>query len=105
MSFGHPVSLTLSLKPYSVLTLMVVLDPQQRTRINRSQMVQDQIVEKRVLSVNYFPKESRLVTFRDPWSFPVLFHPACNHLIRAHLEDIAQKVGRILAIFDFCSIR
>ncbi|RJE20348.1 sec1 family [Aspergillus sclerotialis] len=82
-------------KSYVVWTSF--LDPQQRTRINRSQMVQDQIVEKRVLNINYFPKESRLVTFRDPWSFPVLFHPACNHLIRAHLEDIAQKVVSLCA--------
>lgn len=79
------------------LTLMAVLDPEQRARINRSQMAQTQIAEKRVLNINYFPRESRLVTFRDPWSFPVLFHPACNHLIRAHLEEIAQKVRHYLA--------
>ncbi|KAF7585957.1 vacuolar sorting protein VPS33/slp1 [Aspergillus hancockii] len=68
------------------------LDPQQRTRLERSQMAQEQIASFRVMSADYFPRESRLVTFRDPWSFPVLFHPGCNHLIRAHLEGLAQKI-------------
>ncbi|KAE8376896.1 Sec1-like protein [Aspergillus bertholletiae] len=68
------------------------LDPQQRTRLERSQMAQEQIAGFRVMSADYFPRESRLVTFRDPWSFPVLFHPGCNHLIRGHLEGLAQKV-------------
>ncbi|KAE8361649.1 Sec1-like protein [Aspergillus caelatus] len=68
------------------------LDPQQRTRLERSQMAQEQIASFRVMSADYFPRESRLVTFRDPWSFPVLFHPGCNHLIRGHLEGLAQKI-------------
>ncbi|KAE8329539.1 Sec1-like protein [Aspergillus sergii] len=68
------------------------LDPQQRTRLERSQMAQEQIAGFRVMSADYFPRESRLVTFRDPWSFPVLFHPGCNHLIRGHLEGLAQKI-------------
>jgi syntaxin-binding protein 1 len=33
-----------------------------------------------------------VITFRDPWSFPVLFHPGCSHLIKNHLQDLAQKV-------------
>ena len=72
-----------------------VLDPAQRLRLERSQMAQDQVAEFRVLNINFYPKESHVVTFRDPWSFPVLFHPGCNHLIRGHLEDIAQKVGHL----------
>jgi syntaxin-binding protein 1 len=56
-------------------------------------MAKDQIADTRVMNINFYPRESRLVTFRDPWSFPVLFHPACNNLIRGHLEDIAQKVS------------
>lgn len=56
-------------------------------------MAKSQIAEFRVLNIDFYPKESRVVTFRDPWSFPVLFHPGCNHLIRGHLEEIAQKVG------------
>ncbi|EAW12936.1 Sec1 family protein [Aspergillus clavatus NRRL 1] len=68
------------------------LDPQQRARLDRSQMAREQIADFRVLNIDFFPRESRLVTFRDPWSFPVLFHPGCNHLIRGHLQDLAQKV-------------
>lgn len=48
----------------------------------------------RVLNVEFFPRESHLVTFRDPWSFPVLYHPACSNLVKQHLEDLAQKVCR-----------
>ena len=55
-------------------------------------MAREQIANFQIMSADYFPRESRLVTFRDPWSFPVLFHPGCNHLIRAHLEGLAQKV-------------
>jgi syntaxin-binding protein 1 len=71
-----------------------VLDPQQRARLDRSQMAREQIADFRVMNIDFFPRESRLVTFRDPWSFPVLFHPGCNHLIRGHLQDLAQKVTR-----------
>lgn len=55
-------------------------------------MAKEQIAEFRVMNIDFYPKESRVVTFRDPWSFPVLFHPGCNHLIRSHLEELAQKV-------------
>lgn len=51
-----------------------------------------------MLNVEFFPRESHLVTFRDPWSFFALFHPACNNLVKQHLEDVAQKVGIAFAI-------
>lgn len=69
-----------------------VLDPGLRARFDRSQMVQEQLAGFQTISIDYFPRESRLVTFRDPWSFPVLFHPDCNHLIRQHLATLAHKV-------------
>jgi syntaxin-binding protein 1 len=56
-------------------------------------MARERIAEFHVMNINFYPRESRLITFRDPWSFPVLFHPGCNNLIRRHLEDLAQKVG------------
>ena len=56
-------------------------------------MAREQISLFKVLNIEWYPRESHLVTFRDPWSFPVLFHPACNHLVRHHIEDLAQKVG------------
>lgn len=46
----------------------------------------------RDLNLEFFPRESHLVTFRDPWSFPTLFNPACNQLVQKHMVDLAQKV-------------
>ena len=55
-------------------------------------MAEQQIRMFKVMHLNYHPRESHLVVFRDPWSFPVLFHPDCNNLVRQHMEDIAEKV-------------
>ncbi|KAJ5312832.1 hypothetical protein N7508_003662 [Penicillium antarcticum] len=73
------------------------LDPQQRARIDRSQMARERIAEFHVMNINFYPRESHLITFKDPWSFPVLFHPGCNNLIRPHLEDLAQKIVSLCA--------
>ncbi|KAJ5894228.1 hypothetical protein N7495_005919 [Penicillium taxi] len=73
------------------------LDPQLRARIDRSQNAQDSIADSRIMNINFYPRESHLVTFHDPWSFPVLFHPDCNHLIRSHLQDLAQKIVSLCA--------
>jgi syntaxin-binding protein 1 len=72
-----------------------VLDPQQRSRLDRSPMTRDMIAGMHTLNVDFYPRESRVATFRDPWSFPVLFHPGCNNLVRAHLEDLSRKVRRL----------
>ncbi|BCS29450.1 Sec1 family protein [Aspergillus puulaauensis] len=82
-------------KSYLVWTSF--LDPGLRARFDRSQMVQEQLAGFQTISIDYFPRESRLVTFRDPWSFPVLFHPDCNHLIRQHLATLAHKAVSICA--------
>lgn len=74
-----------------------VLDKQQRDRLERSQMSQEQIASFRVMTTDYFPRESRLVTFRDPWSFPILFNPACNRLVPDHLSDLAEKIVHVCA--------
>lgn len=63
-----------------------------KERLDKSSVAREQITVFRVLNIDFFPRESHLVTFRDPWSFPILFHPACNNLIRQHMEDLAQKV-------------
>lgn len=83
------------------LTMSPVLDPQERARLEKLQVARDQIAEFRTLNIDFFPRESHLVTLRDPWSFPVLFHPGCNHLIRGHLEELSRKVSRdrILVLF------
>lgn len=69
-----------------------VLPPEQRARLDQSSMARKQIAQLKVLNVEFYPRESHLITFRDPWSFPTLFHPACNHLVRKHMDDLAQKV-------------
>ena len=73
---------------------MLVLQPEQRARLDQSSMAREQIAQLRILNVDFYPRESHLITFRDPWSFPTLFHPACNQLVRRHMDELAQKVHR-----------
>ena len=68
------------------------LEPQLRSRINGFSSARDQIADLRVVNIDFYPRESHLAIFRDPWSFPTLFHPGCNNLVRGHLEDLAAKV-------------
>lgn len=101
-------------KAYLVWT--TVLDPQLRRRLDSSQLAQQQLAGEgpstprsrfyctknfrtgfETLTIDFFPRESHLVTFRDPWSFPVLYHPACNNLVREHMQILAQKVSDAVA--------
>ncbi|KAH8880667.1 Sec1 family protein [Thozetella sp. PMI_491] len=79
----------------SFLVWTAVLEPSLRRRIDSSPLAQQQIAGFETLSIDFFPRESHLITFRDPWSFPVLYHPACNHLVREHLQVLAQKISDI----------
>lgn len=45
------------------------------------------------LCIDFFPRESHVVTFRDPYSFPMLYNPKCNDLVKDHMETLARKVG------------
>jgi len=71
-----------------------LLDPQLHRRLTSSKQAQEQMGGQgfKTLSIDYYPNESHLVTFRDPWSFPILFHPSCNDLVRDHMQTLAQKV-------------
>ncbi|TKA69182.1 hypothetical protein B0A49_04120, partial [Cryomyces minteri] len=83
-----------------------LLHPALRDRIDKSTIAREQIKLFRVLNVEFLPRESHVVTFRDPWSFPVLFHPACNNLVKQHMEDMAQKiVGVCVALGEYPTIR
>ena len=73
-----------------------MLEPSLRDRIDKTSIAREQIALFKVLNVEFFPRESHLVTFRDPWSFFALYHPACNNLVKQHLEDVAQKVTYML---------
>lgn len=69
-----------------------VLPSELRAKLDQSALAREQIVRIRALNIDFFPRESHLITFRDPWSFPTLFHPACNQLVQTHMEDLAKKV-------------
>ena len=76
----------------SFLVWTALLDPQLRRRIDSSPTAQRQLGGFETLSVDYFPRESHVVTFRDPWSFPILYHPSCNPIVAAHMQSLATKV-------------
>ncbi len=85
----------LDVSAYSLTSpLYAVLRPDLQVRLDKSAMARQQIVKASVLNIDYYPRESHLITFRDPWSFPTLFHPACNHLVAQHMDDLAQKVDQ-----------
>ena len=69
-----------------------LLDARLRKRLDSTKSAREQIAGFRILPVDYFPRESHLITFRDPWSFPILFHPSCNDLVRDHMQNLSQKV-------------
>jgi syntaxin-binding protein 1 len=82
----------------SFLVWTALLDPQLRRRIDSSPSAQQQLGGFETLSIDFFPRESHLVTLRDPWSFPILYHPACNNLVAKHMQELAQKVRMVEAI-------
>ena len=92
VDFKFVALLLAALRGSVVLSLDAVLPSELRQRLYTSAHANQQVAETRVLNVNFFPRESHLITFRDPWSFPMLFHPACNQLVRKHMNDLAQKV-------------
>lgn len=74
------------------LTSPSVLSALLRKRIDDSRVAQEQILQFQVVDIGFYPRESNLATFRDPWSFPILFHPGCDSLVAAHLATVAQRV-------------
>ncbi|CAK7565701.1 MAG: hypothetical protein SEPTF4163_003624 [Sporothrix epigloea] len=72
-----------------------VLNPKLQQRIDSTPSARQQIAGFDMLSVDFYPRESNLITFRDPWSFPVLYHPGCNSLVRQHMDDLAQKIASV----------
>jgi len=88
------------------LVWTTVLDPQLRRKIDTSPFAKQAIAGFETLSIDFFPRESNLVTFRDPWSFPILYHPACNGHIRKHMADLAQKItGLCVSLGEYPKVR
>jgi syntaxin-binding protein 1 len=70
-----------------------ILPPILRDRLTKSPSAQKFQISYQVLNIDFHPRESHLVTLRDPYSFPVLYHPACSPLVKQHLSDVAQRVS------------
>lgn len=101
---GHPFSgLLVRLymrhdSPLRGLHRSAVLKPALRAQIDNHKSAKAQIRSFNTLDISYYPRESHLVTFRDPYSFPVLYHPQCNNLVRDHLNELAQNVRYIILL-------
>ncbi|OWP03145.1 Sec1 family superfamily protein [Marssonina coronariae] len=90
----------------SYLVWTALLDPQMRRRLDQSKQVQEQMAGFETLSIDYFPRESHLITFRDPWSFPILYHPACNNLVLGHMQTLSQKItGICVSLGEYPKVR
>ncbi|KAI2466815.1 Sec1-like protein [Annulohypoxylon bovei var. microspora] len=88
------------------LVWTTVLDPQLRRRIDGSSLAKQAIAGFETLSLDFFPRESHVVTFRDPWSFPILYHPSCNGLVRKHMQSLAQKItGLCVTLGEYPKVR
>ncbi|KAI9893092.1 MAG: vacuolar sorting protein VPS33/slp1 [Vezdaea aestivalis] len=77
-----------------------LLSQQQSRRLGNSRMAQNSIVYSQTLSVNFYPRESHIVTFRDPYSFPILYHPECNNLVKDHFQALAAKIKGVCIALD-----
>ncbi|KZL87903.1 sec1 family protein, partial [Colletotrichum incanum] len=83
-----------------------VLDPRVRRMIDGCPPAKQRIAGFETLSIDFFPRESHLVTFRDPWSFPILYHPACNNLVARHMKILAQKItGVCVTLGEYPKVR
>lgn len=69
-----------------------LLEPNLRRRIDEFPPTRHFRASSKTLFSNFYPRESNLVIFRDPWSFPMLYHPACNNLVPKHMQALAQQV-------------
>ncbi|KAJ6445031.1 Sec1 family superfamily [Purpureocillium lavendulum] len=72
-----------------------LLDPTLRRRIDDFPGVRQLRASSKTLFVDFYPRESHLITFRDPWSFPMLYHPACNSLVPKHMQQLAQRIAGV----------
>ena len=83
-----------------------LLPTEQRARLDQSTAARESIASTNVLNIDFYPRESHLITFKDPWSFPTLFHPACNQLVRRHMDELAQKIVSVcVSLGEYPTIR
>ncbi|KAG6223375.1 hypothetical protein E4U26_004565 [Claviceps purpurea] len=72
-----------------------LLDPTLRRKLDDFPGIRQLRAASQTLFIDFYPRESHLITFRDPWSFPILYHPACNHLIPKHMQSLAQRIAGV----------
>lgn len=84
----------------SYLVWTNLLDPGLRRRIDDFPGVRQLRASSKTLFSDFYPRESHLVIFRDPWSFPMLYHPACNNLVPKHMQILAQKVSERISGYE-----
>ncbi|POS79305.1 Sec1 family protein [Diaporthe helianthi] len=90
----------------SFIVLTDLLEPELRRRLYSHPQARELIADYQILNIDFFPRESHLVTFRDPWSFPTLYHPGCNHLVREHMQALAQKITSVcISLGEYPKVR
>lgn len=83
-----------------------LLDPGLRRKIDDFPGIRQLRAASKTLFIDFYPRESHLITFRDPWSFPILYHPACNHLIPKHMQTLAQRLaGVCITLGEYPKVR
>ncbi|KFA63642.1 hypothetical protein S40285_03169, partial [Stachybotrys chlorohalonatus IBT 40285] len=88
------------------LVWTTLIEPPLRRRIDEFPGIRQLRASSRTLFIDFYPRESHLVTFRDPWSFPMLYHPACNSLVPQHMQSLAQKIaGVCITLGEYPKVR
>ncbi|KYK59068.1 hypothetical protein DCS_00195 [Drechmeria coniospora] len=73
-----------------------LLNPNLRRRLDDFPAIRQLRASSKTLFIDFYPRESHLVTFRDPWSFPMLYHPSCNPLVPKHMQAMAQRASQTM---------
>lgn len=68
----------------------------------RVQSTRYRIAYTEILPLDFFPRESNLVTFRDKSSFLYLYHPQMNEKVQDHFKLIAKRVTAVCATLGEC---
>ncbi|KAI5463706.1 Sec1-like protein [Mariannaea sp. PMI_226] len=83
-----------------------LLDPSLRRKLDEFPGARQMRAGFETLFIDFIPRESHLVTFQDPWSFPMLYHPACNALVPKHMKILAQKIaGLCITLGEYPKVR
>ncbi|KAF7558759.1 hypothetical protein G7046_g5396 [Stylonectria norvegica] len=83
-----------------------LLDPSLRRRIDDFPGFRQVRAGFQTLYIDFYPRESHLITFRDPWSFPMLYHPGCNMLVPVHMKKMAEKLaGLCITLGEYPKVR